>query len=168
MEKIFFLIFISFCHAAQAENHLYRVIQTPPNEFIYALKAQSVSIREPKTADSRLQKFFKLSSKKVTDSDIEMKVQAKADMLPAALIKHTGFTIRLHELKGGAPHVFRTEFIFGADMGIEGLMKISAFEQATLIEFDVQHTTVPLWLLDKAIQIIFKLNLASATPKNTK
>ncbi len=165
---VIFLAVLGFTIFAHADNRMYRVIEATPTDFIDALKTKTLGIGQSKVGKSRLQKFFVLTSKQVSGADIEMNVQIKTRMLPDALAKHTAFTIRLHELKRTNEHVFRTEFILAPNMTIDGLMKVSKHSQGALLEFDVQHTTVPLWIFDKAMQVIFKLNLASAKPIDTK
>jgi hypothetical protein len=153
------------------DKTFYRVVEATPHDFVYSLKAVERDESKPDSSEgkSRLQKYFQVVQKKVTGPNIEFQIKAQAQYLPDVLMKYASITVKLKELAGEQKDArFETEFLFTESATVNALLTVLPHDRGSLLRLDVQKTTLPLWIFQRAIDVMTKLNLASTSPANSK
>ena len=165
-----FLIFnFAIQSLADEPKPIYRKIETTRAEFLDALRTVQTPEEEASQQKSRMQKFVKITKKTVVGSKIEMQIEVKTKFLPDSLKKYSAIHLTLDEIDPIKSNPrFKVNFEFAKMGKIEALMTVFAEQKTCSVQLEIQHSTLPSWILDAAMGLIVKLNLANSSPKDNK
>ena len=151
---------------------LYRVVQTSPKDFLYALSHnvptdKTKSPEQPNhSGKSRLLRYFMVMQKEASGGHLRVVIRIDDRHIPEAFVRYTEFTLILDELPPlGKTQRHQLKFELAGNAEINALMSVTNYGQdETLLRLDIGKSTLPDWLLDKFLLVITRLNLASNRP----
>ena len=162
MKKIKFLTLTAlllFQMSANCNERLFRIVHASPTDLLVALNSEHLPEAKDLHAASRLEKYFKISSKTVSDSEIKMTIEMVIRFLPENLAKFASFEIDLHKKERNSPNIFNIRIIFSPTMLVFGSFVVTPHQEGSLVEFEITRSTIPSWIIDRALVTIIKLNL---------
>lgn len=172
MKPVILSILLLVSHSILANSTtlstFYRVIDATPYDFIYSVRTVSPENKTVSKSGGRLQKYFKLVRKETIGNKTEIAIQVESEFLPTTLQKYALITIDLEQLKDdGDAKRFQTHFTFNKIATADALLSVSPHTRGSLLQMDVQQTSLPLWIFSSAVDLILKINLSSSLPKGS-